>query len=388
MTGDAHAPFEFSTAGRVVFGAGTLEQAGEAVSALGRRALVVTTRSGERASRLLHLLERLHVAGIRFTVPSEPTIDLVRQGVQQAREYLVEVVVGIGGGSSLDAAKAVGLLFAQPGDPLEYLEVIGSGRPMTGPGLPVVAIPTTGGTGAEVTRNAVLASPEHGVKVSLRSHWLLPRLAIVDPELTLGAPADVTARCGFDALTQLVEPFLSTRANPLTDGLCREGIRLAGRSLRRAAQLGDEVAAHTDMSLAALLSGMALANAGLGIIHGLASVLGGLLPAPHGAICARVMSPALRENLSAMRSRQPDHPALGRMAELGGILTGDARAEAAIEWSDRTCDELGIPRLSAYGLNESMMAKVIEGAQRASSTRANPIPLTEGEIATILRSSM
>lgn len=379
--------FEFSTAGRIVFGAGSLEGAGESASTMGRRALVVTGQSSERAQRLLDLLERSGVAATRFTVPCEPTIDLIRRGVQQGREGRVELVIGIGGGSSVDAAKAIGLLFAQRGDTLDYLEVIGRGQPMAGPGLPVIAIPTTAGTGSEVTRNAVLASPEHGVKVSLRSPWLLPRLAIVDPELTYAAPTEISGRCGFDALAQLVEPFLSIRANPLTDALCREGIRRVARSLRRAA-FDDDASARADMAVAALFSGMALANAALGIIHGLASVIGGLLPAPHGGICARLLPPAMKANLSAMRLRQADHPALDRLAELGDMLAADRRPEAAVEWSQHLVDDLGLPRLSQYGLTEAMLPKVVQGSARASSTRGNPIPLLEDEVTSILREAL
>jgi alcohol dehydrogenase class IV len=383
----APASFEFSTAGRIVFGAGSFEQAGESAVSMGRRALVVTGRSGERARHLLDLLERSGVSATAFTVPSEPTIDLIRQGVEQAREGRMELVVGIGGGSSVDAAKAIGLLFSQSGDTLDYLEVIGRGQPVTRPGLPVIAIPTTAGTGSEVTRNSVLASPEHGVKVSLRSPWLLPRLAIVDPKLTYGAPTEISGRCGFDALAQLVEPFLSVRANPLTDALCREGIRRVARSLRRAA-FDDDANARADMALAALLSGMALANAALGIVHGLASVIGGLLPAPHGAICARLLPPAMKANLSAMRQRQADHPALGRLAEVGDMLAAEARPEAAVEWSQRSVDDLGLPRLAEYGLTEAMLPTVVRGSARASSTRGNPIPLLEDEIEEILRSAL
>jgi len=297
------------------------------------------------------------------------------------------VILGLGGGSALDAAKAIGILAVHPGDPLDYLEVIGGGRPLERPGLPVIALPTTAGTGTEVTRNAVLSSAEHRLKVSLRSPWILPRLAIVDPELTFGIPSELTARCGFDALAQLVEPYLSVRANPLTDALCREGMLRSARSLRRAF-ISEDPAARIDLSLAATLSGMALANSGLGIVHGLASVIGGLLPAPHGAIVARVLSPALRVNLEALRRRQPEGPGLGRLADIGRWLAGDPRPEAALEWTESLAVNLRIPHLSDYGLTAAMIPKVVEGSARASSTRSNPIALTDDEIGAILEASL
>ncbi|HET7009628.1 MAG TPA: iron-containing alcohol dehydrogenase [Anaerolineales bacterium] len=382
------AAFEFSIADQIVFGPGSLAQAAEALPKLGGRALLVTGRSGERADRLGALLEPAGVFISRFAVDGEPTFDGVREGLRQARQAQVDAVIGLGGGSALDAAKAIAILFVQKGDPLDYVEVIGRGMPLEGPGLPLIAIPTTAGTGTETTRNAVLASPEHGMKVSLRSPWLLPRLAIVDPELTYDAPSEIKARCGFDALAQLVEPYLSLRAQPMTDLLCREGMQRVAASLRRVVNGGDDPEAHADMSLAALLSGMALANAGLGIVHGLASAIGGLFPAPHGAICARLLAPALSENLVAMRARTPQHPALDRMADVGELLGGNRRAETATEWTQEAVEACNVPRLSRYGLTEAALPQVTQGALKASSTRANPIPLTEDEMARIVRAAL
>jgi alcohol dehydrogenase class IV len=386
VTGES-APFEFTTAGRLVFGRGTRSQAAPAAAALGARALVVTGRSGERALPFLADLAAHGVVCERFVVPTEPTLEQIREGLRVASDHGAQVILGLGGGSALDAAKAIGILAVHPGDPLDYLEVIGAGRPIERPGLPVIALPTTAGTGTEVTRNAVLASLGHRFKVSLRSPWILPRLAIVDPELTFGMPGELTARCGFDALAQLVEPYLSLRANPLTDALCREGMLRSARSLRRAF-LSEDPAARIDLSLAATFSGMALANAGLGIVHGLASVVGGLLSAPHGAVVARLLSPALRVNLEALRRRQPESPALERLANIGRWLAGDPRPEAPAEWTGSLAEDLRIPRLSEYGLTAAMIPQVVEGSARASSTRANPIVLTDDEIAAILEASL
>ena len=228
--------FEFATATRIVFGPGTLNEVGKLAAEMGRRALVVTGRTPARAVPLLERLAAQGLETVTYPVSGEPTVEVVRAGVALAREAGCDLVVGFGGGSVLDAAKAISILLTSGGDPLDYLEVIGRGQPLTRPALPCIAIPTTAGTGAEVTRNAVLASPEHQVKVSLRSPLMLPRLALVDPELTLTLPPAVTASTGLDALTQVIEPYVSNRPNPLVDAACREGLRRAARSLARLKQ--------------------------------------------------------------------------------------------------------------------------------------------------------
>ena len=267
--------FEFATSSRVVFGPGTLVELGGLVAGMGRRTLVVTGRTPERAGPLFEILKEQGIDYVVFPVEGEPTTETVRKGTQLAREAGCDMVVGFGGGSALDAGKAVAALLTNGGDPLDYLEVVGRGRPLTRPSAPYVAVPTTAGTGSEVTRNAVLLSPEHRVKVSLRSHLMLPRLALVDPELTRTLPPEVTASTGMDALTQLIEPYVSNRANPMTDAICREGMRRAARSLLRAYEHGEDPEAREDMSLASLFGGMALANAKLGAVHGFAGPIGG-----------------------------------------------------------------------------------------------------------------
>ncbi|HLB79997.1 MAG TPA: iron-containing alcohol dehydrogenase, partial [Dongiaceae bacterium] len=318
------------------------------------------------------------------------TVGLVREGTRLARECQADVVVGIGGGSALDAAKAVAILATAPGDVLDYLEVVGAGKNLDRPGIPMVAIPTTAGTGAEVTRNSVLASPEHGVKVSLRSPHLLPRLAIVDPHLSSDMPPDLTARVGCDALTQLIEPFVSTRAHPLTDAVCREGLRLAAPALRTVFRHGSDLGAREAMAEAALLSGMALANAGLGVVHGLAGPIGGVIPAPHGSICAALLPFGMEVNLRTLRQRMPDSDALRRFEELGPLLTGRgaSTADDAVAWVASLVADLGIPRLSAFGLSGQMLPTVVQRATVASSTRTNPIVLTEGELTEILERAL
>ncbi len=382
--------FEFATAARIVVGAGALRDAGHLAAGLGRRPLVVI---GARAARVAPLLDLLRAAGLTpklFAVDSEPTTDLVRAGSEQARGAQCDLVIGFGGGSALDAAKAIAALTTNPGDPLDYLEVIGRGQPLTAPPLPVFAIPTTAGTGAEVTRNAVLLSPEHRQKVSLRSALMLPRVALVDPELSYSMPPEVTASTGMDALTQVLEPFVSHRANPLTDGLCREGMIRAARSLRRAYAQPDDAAAREDMAVASLFGGLALANAGLGAVHGFAGVLGGMFPAPHGAVCARLLPPVMAANVRALAERDPHHPALARYDEIARLLAGDLSASAVdgVAWVEALGRDLGIPGLAAHGLTADDFPAVVRAASGASSMKANPLPLTEPELTTILEQAL
>jgi alcohol dehydrogenase class IV len=277
-----------------------------------------------------------------------------------------------------------------PGDPLDYLEVIGRNQPLRQAPLPLVTIPTTAGAGAEVTRNAVLASPAHRVKASLRSPRLLPRLAVVDPVLTLGLPAAITAATGLDALTQLIEPFVSCRANPLVDGLCREGLVRAARSLRRVVTHPDDLAARTDMALASLLSGLALANAGLGAVHGFAAPIGGMFPAPHGFVCAALLPHVMAANIEALRARGGGPAALERYAEVARIVTGRADATAAdgLAWVRALGAELATPSLGSFGVSPEDVPALCEKAAQASSMKANPVVLQPAELAAILREAI
>ncbi|MCA9968883.1 MAG: iron-containing alcohol dehydrogenase, partial [Anaerolineales bacterium] len=376
--------------GRIVFGAGTLAQAGVAASQMGRQALVVCGAPETVTAVLLTHLHNHAVNAVPFPVSGEPTTDTIAAGVQAARDAGCDLVIGLGGGSAIDTAKAVAALLSNGGEPLDYLEVIGRGRPLTRPSAPTIAIPTTAGTGAEVTRNAVLASPEHRVKVSLRSPHMLPDLAIVDPELTYSLPPAVTASTGLDALTQVMEPFVSNKANPLTDGFCREGMALAARSLRRVMADGRDAAARTDMALASLLGGLALANAKLGAVHGFAGVLGGMYPAPHGIICARLLPYTMAANVRALQTRASDHPALARYDEIARILTGQPEAAAAdgVAWVESLCADLAVPPLGEFGLTEEAFPQVVAQSQRASSMKGNPIPLTDAELTAILEQAV
>lgn len=377
--------FTFATAGRVVFGPGTATTIPGAVVTHGRRVLVVTGSRPQRYDVMDALAEsNVQIAAVH--IAAEPTVDDARAAVDAARRC--DVVLGLGGGSVIDLAKAAGALVAAD-DPLDHLEVIGRGRPLPDSGLPVIAVPTTSGTGSEVTANAVLASPEHGVKVSLRGPTVLPRVAVVDPLLTLTCPPAVTASSGLDAVTQCLEPFVSPHANPLTDGFAREGLAAAGRSLRTAVDDGSDVVARTDMALCSLTGGLALANAKLGAVHGLAGVIGGVSGGPHGAICAAVLPATVTVTAAALRTRHPHSPALARYASAASLLTGEpaSRVEDLVAWIRETCQHLSVPGLTAYGLTDEDVEHVVTAAARSSSIKGHPIELTRDELARIVQSS-
>jgi alcohol dehydrogenase class IV len=383
--------FEFATATRVIFGAGRLAEAPELVRALGgRRVMIVTGSTPARAAPLREGLDRLGLSTVLFRVEGEPTLEMAREGTATAIAAGCDVVVALGGGSVLDAGKAIAALAANGGDPLDYLEVIGRARPLTHPSVPMVAIPTTAGTGSEVTRNAVLGSREEKVKASLRSPLMLPRVALVDPDLLVGTPVPVVASSGLDALSQLIEPFLSAQANPLTDTLAREGMRRSARSLRRAVLEDFDAAAREDLALASLFGGLCLANSGLGAVHGFAAPMGGMFQAPHGAVCAALLAASLDVNLRALRARAAQHPALSRFQEVAALLTGkaEARAEDAIAWVRELCQALSVPGLRRYGLTEAEVPRLVEKAKVASSMKANPLVLTDEELTEIATRSL
>ena len=381
--------FEFATVARIVFGRGKIQLLPEIVREFGSAALVVTGSKPDRAAKLIDALQRAGVETFLFICAGEPTVDLVRSGAAVAREKQAALVVGIGGGSAMDAAKAIAIIATNSGEPLDYLEVVGKGQPFERMPLPFVAVPTTAGTGAEVTRNAVLGSPAHGVKASLRSSSMLAKVALVDPELTAGLPREVTAYTGMDALTQLIEPFVSCRANPMVDLFCVEGLKRVRNSLLRAFEDGQDLEARESMSYASLLGGLSLSNAGLGVVHGFAAPLGGLLDAPHGALCAAILPWGVSVNLKALRDRGPSHPALGKFGEATRILLDDrkAAAEDLPRWLADLVRRLGIRRLSERGLTQDRIPDLVAKAAQASSMKANPIPLTEGELRQVIELS-
>jgi alcohol dehydrogenase class IV len=389
------AAFELAAPARIVFRAGAVRELGALAREFGGHALLVTGRAVDRAAPAVAALAAAGVRATPFSVVGEPTVDVARAGVVAALAAGCDLVVAFGGGSAIDAGKAIAALLGNGGDPLDYLEVVGRGRPLTRPSAPFVAIPTTAGTGSEVTRNAVLASPAHGVKASLRSPHMLAKVALVDPDLLARLPAPVVASSGLDALSQLVEPLVSARANPLTDGLAREGIRRSAAALRpafEAAREGKEIPADVreSLALASLFGGLCLANAGLGAVHGFAAPLGGMFDAPHGAVCAALLPAVLRVNARALAARAPDAPALARLREVAALVTGRANAtiDEGVAWAADLARALEIPGLARHGLTPAQVPDLVAKARVASSMKANPIVLTDDELAEIATSSL
>jgi alcohol dehydrogenase class IV len=380
--------FEFATATRIVFGRGRMNEVGAIARTFGRSALIVIGRSPKRARPLTDRLDAEGISHTLHSISGEPRIADVRAGVERAKAGRCDLVIGFGGGSAIDCGKAISAMLTNPGDVLDYLEVIGKGQAIREQAAPFIAIPTTAGAGAEVTKNAVLASPERKLKASLRSVLMLPRVALVDPELAVGLPPEITAATGMDALTQLIEPYTCCRTNPLTDAICRDGIPRAARSLRRAFEQGDDLDAREDMALASLFGGLALANSGLGAVHGFAAPLGGMFPAPHGAVCAALLPPVMAANVKALRDRYAESETLTRYYEVARWLTGDAEAtaNAGVEWVRKLGADLKIPPLGNYGITEGDVPELVAKAGKASSMKANPLPLTEEELTGIVNS--
>ncbi|GAP14762.1 alcohol dehydrogenase, class IV [Longilinea arvoryzae] len=378
--------FDFATANRILFGNGKVHEVARIVASYGRQTLLIHGRHAAGVETLRSDLESAGVNVVDYISSGEPDVPSIERGVQSAREKQIEVVIAIGGGSVLDTGKAVAALVANDRPILDYLEVVGQGLPLIKPVLPVIAIPTTAGTGSEVSRNAVISVPEKRVKVSLRSPAMLPKVAVVDPQLTLSLPPVITANSGLDALTQVLEPYVSRKANPMTDLFCKEGLQLAARSLRAAYEHGDDLTAREGMSWASLLGGLALANAGLGAVHGFAGPLGGLYDAPHGALCAALLAPVMRVNSETFLRTQPDHPAVARYADIACFLTGNpaARIEDGIQWLEDLTQALNIARLRAFGISPRDFQLIIEKASVSSSMKGNPIELSSSELLRIL----
>jgi alcohol dehydrogenase class IV len=390
-------PFDFHMVPRILFGRGEFERIGGLAAEFGRSALVVTNAGPSSAELLGRLEELLLAAGLKtavFAVEGEPEIEDVDGGVGAARRAGAELIVGLGGGSALDTAKAVAGLLTNGGAALDYMEVIGKGRKITRPAAPWIAVPTTAGTGAEVTRNAVIGCKAKHFKASIRSEKLLARVALVDPVLGVGVRPDVTARCGMDALTQCLEAYTSKGAQPLTDALALEGLRRVGRSLRRAYQDGQDLGAREDMALAALLGGMTLANAGLGAVHGFAAPMGARFPIPHGTICAALLPHVMAANTSAARASAGGAPVLERYAEAGRALTGrrelgaEEALAAGLEFVRQLARELAIPRLGGFGVTEGDIGEVVGLARKASSMKFNPVELSEEALSGVLRAAL
>jgi len=378
--------FEFASPNRIIFGEGSLSKVSEIAPGFGRKALIVTGKGSVPMDTLLACLDSVGVGCEVFRVGREPDVPLIQAGVAQGKVIECDQIIGFGGGSSLDSAKAIAALMTNPENLLDYLEVIGEGKKIPEPPMPMIAIPTTAGTGTEVTRNAVIASPEHHVKVSMRSPMMIPTVAIVDPELTYTMPPSVTASTGMDALIQVIEAYVSNRANPMTDVISKEGIRLGAKSLLAAYQDGENRDARRDMALTSLFGGLALANGGLGAVHGFAGPIGGMFHAPHGAVCASLIPYVMKYNVKTLKELAGGEAVRMRYAEIAQWLTGDENAEVedGVAWFSELAKALHIPGLRAFGIERSDFRLIIEKASVSSSMQKNPIKLDERILESIL----
>lgn len=378
--------FEFSTVPKIIFGENLIKDIGKHAACYGKRALIVASYSRRKVSEIIFEISKFEIQWNVYYVYDEPVPDDIRRGVKEANLVKCEVIIAVGGGSVIDTAKAISVLYTNGGDVYDYLEVVGKGSRLTKPGVPVIAIPTTAGTGSEVTRNAVITSLPDQFKASIRSPYLLPALALVDPTLTLTLQPRETADTGFDALTQLIESYLSPRANLMTDMFCVEGISRIAKWLPVAYENGEDLEARRNMSFASLLSGMALANAGLGAVHGLAAVVGSTIEARHGAICAALLVPTLKMNLRAIQERMPESQFIPRLQKIAQILTGNQEAtpQDAITWLENLRNKLRVCPLGYFKFRPEYCDNVAQKSMLSSSMKNNPVKLTQAELEEIL----
>ncbi|MBD3678553.1 MAG: iron-containing alcohol dehydrogenase [Rhodobacteraceae bacterium] len=374
--------FGFLGPAQTVFGRGSRHRAFSYAAEHATRVIIVRGNSASWGADLKSELEAVSGDALEVLTQGEPTIAHLQAALEKCRPFQPECVVAVGGGSAIDLGKALAALVPSEGDPLDHLEIVGRGLPIIHDPLPLVAVPTTSGTGAEATKNAVIAIPERGLKVSLRESRMIPRLAVVDPALTDGAPKALTLATGLDALTQLMESYLSVRANPITDALCRDGIPSGIFALNRLMS-EDDPTARDSMALVSYLSGLALANSGLGVVHGLAAVIGGRCGAAHGAICGRLLSSALEVNERAVRRAGQN---TGRFAQVDAWLADGFGSGMGSGYQSlrRFVDDQGLPTLAALGCNRDDYEAIAEDALNASSTKANPVPLNLWEVVEII----
>lgn len=385
-------PFDFNTPSRLIFGRGVIARLPEIVRSMGERVLIIAN-GPTVGPAICKLLDNTPVHVTLYRQQGEPTVSDIEIALDLARHHETQIVIGAGGGSAIDTAKAVAGLLTNPGAPTDYMEVVGLGKKIANPALPWIAVPTTAGTGAEATRNAVIGLPEKKFKASIRSELLLPRLALIDPALGIDVPPSVTAASGMDALCQLIESYTSSGATPLTDTLALDGIARAARALPRAFHHPHDLDAREDMALAAYLSGVCLTNAGLGAVHGFAAPLGANFPVPHGVVCAALLPHVIATNIAALQSadRQDTlqrYATIGRLLANDQTLDTDAALDAARHCTTHLAHELHIPRLSTFGLKTESISAMVELAKKASSMRFNPIALDDHSLAAILTAAI
>jgi alcohol dehydrogenase len=390
------APFSISRLPKIEFGAGSLGKLPGLAASFGKRALIITggksLQSSPHWDRLTQALEQKGIDWEQMQVSGEPSPQLVDDAVRQYRSGNFDVVLGIGGGSVLDAAKAIAGLLGPGNSVMDHLEGVGPELPYLGPATPFIAVPTTAGTGSEATKNAVLSTHgRDGFKKSFRDEQLVPQYAVVDPDLLETCPPELIAANGMDALTQLLESYVSTRANPLTDALAVSGMTAVRDGLLAWYEGGPDAAEGRGMmAYAALISGITLAQVGLGSVHGLAAPLGAFFPIPHGVACGTLVAEATRMNIDAMEAREANNPALAKYAQAGRIFRKRTHVEEIgarvflVHTLSQWCEEMKLPRLSAYGMTEGDLDRVVENC-RGSSMKTNPIVLTDAEVRTVLR---
>ena len=381
--------FDFSTPRNIIFGVGKIAELPRVINAFGNKVLIIRAPFENNISVVFDSLKKNNKEWISYVVENEPTTLSIDELVKTARDFKTECVIALGGGSVIDSGKAVSALLTNPGQLIDYLEVVGKGLPLQKKSVPLIAIPTTAGTGSEATRNAVIEVPEKKVKVSLRSLYLQPEFAIVDPEFTISVPAQVTAYSGMDAFIQVIEPFVSIKANLMTDMFCREGIAKASSALVKVFSDGKNLSARVEMSWVSLLGGICLANAGLGAVHGFAGTIGGMFHIPHGAICASLLPAVIEINIAALTQRDPDNISINRYQEIFQIVTNNSTVsiQTGLNWFKELHTALQIPTLNNYGIQKENFADIIKQSKVASSMKANPIKLNDEELNAILEES-
>ena len=347
--------FAYATASEIIFGSGSFGRLGKRIAGKYRNAMVVCGKSNNYAEKLLDHLSLQNIRGTIYNIVTEPTIEVIQQGIELGRKTDCDVVFGIGGGSAIDSAKAIAAMIPNEGALINFLEVIGDGKPLLQDPVPCIAIPTTSGTGAEVTKNSVIKSTDRKVKVSLRSDKMYPILALVDPQLAITMPQNITASTGVDALTHLMETFVSNQSNPFIDMFCRDGMIRIARSLEKAYLDGNNLEARENMAMASMLGGMALANVKLGAVHGFAGPMGGMFQIPHGEICACLLPAVMKINSE----------------QINGLVK-----------------RLGIPTLSKFGISVTDFPELVGKAKNASSMKGNPVKLTDDQLISILEKSL
>jgi alcohol dehydrogenase class IV len=380
---------DFSTANRIIFGAGRISSLRDIIGHYGKKVLIIKGKEFPDPGILFAICEDAKVEWNYYNVENEPDIESINSAVELGREKDCDFVIGFGGGSVIDTGKATSALLNNQGSLLDYLEVVGEGKPLKNPSKPYIAIPTTAGTGSEVTRNAVISVPDKKVKVSMRNAYLLPEIAIVDPEMTYGVPKTITALTGMDAFTQVIEPYVSRSSNQLVDLFCKDAIPKGASYLLRVWEDGNDHEARENISWVSLMGGLALANAKLGAVHGLAGPIGGMFHAPHGAICAALLPSVMLVNVEALLNRGDDYRKLSRFEDIARWVTGieNASIEEGVEWVTSLCKSMEIPRLSEFGIKKAHFPAFIKKSIKSSSMKGNPIQLTGQEIAKILELS-